>query len=132
MGSRSTGRKLAMQLLYQAELRNKTLEEVTETIKEDSNYPIPTRKFAITLALNTWEVRKKLDQCIDQLAIDWDIDRISIVDKNILRLAIYELQEYKTPQNVILNEAIELAKQFSSEDASRFINGILGKLIKEN
>ena len=52
MGSRSTGRKLAMQLLYQAELRKKTLEEVTETIKEDSNYPIPTRKFAITLAFD--------------------------------------------------------------------------------
>ena len=132
MGSRSTGRKLAMQLLYQAELRNKTLEEVTETIKEDTSYPVATREFAITLAINTWKVRKTLDQRINTLAIDWDIERISIVDKNILRLAIYELKESQTPQNVILNEAIELAKQFSSEDASRFINGILGKLIKEN
>ena len=132
MGSRSTGRKLAMQLLYQAELRNKTLEEVTEAIESDSSYPIATRKFAISLAKSTWKIRKILDQHIDTLAIDWDIDRISIVDKNILRLAIYELKESQTPQNVILNEAIELAKQFSSEDASRFINGILGKLIKKD
>ena len=104
-------------------------EEIDQAIKNVSENEklIPeTKDFARYLAKATWEAREAIDQIISKLAIDWPLDRIGKVDRSILRLAIQEMRMAETPTSVIINEAVELAKKYSSPEAAKFINGILG------
>ena len=84
------------------------------------------------MAINVWNVVDETDKLIEKYSIDWTIDRISLVDLSILRLAFYELIKTDTPYTIILNEAVELSKEFSEDDSPKFINGILGNYVKEN
>ena len=131
MGVRSTGRKLAMKILYQKDLRQDDLDTIIEQFFNDSNYTDDTKTWAIELSE---AVFKKIDECdeiIKSYAIDWDIDRVNLIDKNILRIAIYELKHTNTPINIVLNEAIEISKKYSTDEAPKFINGILGNFVKK-
>jgi len=131
MGKRSTSRRLAVQILYQMDLCEASFEQAAEAAFSNTNYIDETINYAKELAKNTWENKKDIDEIISEKSKDWSIDRLAIVDKNILRLALYEL--LKTPdlsKNVIINEAVELAKKFSDIEAPKFINGILGSIQK--
>lgn len=130
MGKRRTGRKLAMQILYQTELQNLEVESIAEHYLDSNPFHPETRQWAMQLALYAWEKRDASDALIKQYSIDWDFSRISPIDKSLLRLAFYELCFTNTPASVVLDEAIELAKKYSTDDSPKFINGILGKYVE--
>ena len=131
MGVRSTGRKLAMQIMYQTDLRKTSIDTILESFFQDTPYQEETKLWAITLAKETENHRTESDELIQKYAIEWDLDRINPIDLNILRIAFYELRHTDTPINIVLNEAIEISKKYSNEDSSKFINGILGNYVKE-
>lgn len=129
MGSRHASRKLAMQCLYQYITRSEKNSEFVESFIETSNYDTKTQVWATNLVIGTIEYIDQADSLIEKYAIGWKLDRIDFVDLSILRLAFFEFLKKETPDNVIINEAVELAKEFSSPDSPKFINGILGKYI---
>lgn len=131
MGRRHTGRKLAMQILYQIEVRSVDIETVLEDYKYDKRFHKETLNWAFELANGAWSNCQKSDDWIKKYAIDWEFSRINPLDKSLLRMAFYELCCTDTPHTVILNEAIELAKKYSSDDSPKFINGILGSYVKD-
>lgn len=131
MGKRSTSRRLAMQALYQAEISGIDVDEALRNILEADEFIPETREFAEKLARAAWQEREASDQKIESLSIDWPLDRIGRVDRSILRLAFHELNLGETPVSVVIDEAVELAKKYSSEEAAKFINGILGAYLRK-
>lgn len=132
MGKRSTARRLAMQILFSADLGQGDIEQAAKDTLADNQYLEDTCVFALSLAKGAWQNKSEIDAQIARQAIDWPLDRMSAVDRNILRLAIYELNyQRETPPSVIINEAIELAKKFGTDESPKFINGILGALAKK-
>lgn len=132
MRQRSKGRSLALQYLYQMDIRK---EESTEEILVDffSNVEAdePNQVFSRKILEGVYNNREKLDLVIADCLTNWDINRISIVDKNILRIATYELiYALDVPAKVAVNEAIDLGKNFGSKDSGSFINGVLDKILK--
>jgi transcription antitermination protein NusB len=131
MGKRSTGRKLAMQLLYQSAIQHGKSEDIGVIFEEHSIYHEDTKKWALNLFEEAIKVQIDCDKLIVKYAIGWELSRINAIDKSILRLAFYELLFTDTHFNIVLNEAIELAKRYSTEESPKFINGILGTYVKE-
>ena len=131
MGKRSTGRKLAMQALYQAEIRQLPIDDVIHLFLEESPYLEDTREWAIELARQTWQTRAESDEIIQKYSIGWDLERLNIIDKSLLRLAIYEIRYMDPPLSVVLNEIIEISKRSSTDDSPKFINGILCNYAKD-
>lgn len=131
MGKRSTSRRLAMQAIYQAEISGNSIDDAVNNLLEEEKFIPETKEFAGNLAKAAWTERKKNDKTIESLAIDWPLDRLGKVDHSILRLALYELNAGETPSSVVVNEAVELAKKYSSEEAGKFINGILGAYLRK-
>lgn len=131
MGKRSTSRRLAMQALYQAEISGMEIEGALRNVFESEKFIPETKDFASSLARAAWEDREAIDKIIADLAIDWPLDRIGKVDRGILRLAIQELKMGETPASVVIDEAVELAKKYSSGEAAKFINGILGTYLRK-
>jgi N utilization substance protein B len=82
------------------------------------------------LAKKVWSARQKLDEEIEKAATAWPIDKLNRIDLAVLRLAVYEMRNEDTPPKVIIDEAVELAKEFGSENSSSFINGVLGTIYK--
>jgi N utilization substance protein B len=120
-----------MQALYQAEISNNSIEESLKNLFEAEKFIDETVGFSEKLAKQAWIDRDGSDQIIVKLSVDWPLDRIGKVDRSILRLALSELKSGETPQSVVINEAVELAKKYSSEEAAKFINGILGAFLRE-
>ncbi len=83
-----------------------------------------------TLSRGTQAHRAEIDEVIARVAEHWTIERMAAVDRNILRMAIFELEHTTTPVRVIINEAVELAKRYSTEDSGRFVNGLLGQMVR--
>ena len=130
MGKRSTARRLAMQAIFQAELTRTDASEALENLFADEKVTEEGRDFASKLANSVMKNKEKLDEKISALSKNWSIDRISALDKSILRLALYELMHEKgTPGAVIINEAVELAKRYGDPESAKFINGILGSAV---
>jgi N utilization substance protein B len=130
MGKRSTARRLAMQALYQSDVTDVDIETAINNIAENEKLLVETIEFARQLATSTWEEKGTIDKTISKLAIDWPLERIGKVDRNILRLALEELRLKETPVSVVINEAVEMAKKYSGEEAAKFINGILGTYVR--
>ncbi len=134
---RHVGREAALQILYQWEVgrasMDRTLEAywvVREDEREDEADEID-REFAERLARGTADAIGELDPMIEKAAANWRLSRMATIDRLILRLGAYELREDRdTPAPVIINEALELARTFSGEDAVRFINGVLDNVAK--
>lgn len=98
----------------------------------DATLPLETLSFARTLALGTWKCRENLDARLDRNAPQWTVSRMPPVDRNILRIAVFELLEQPdTPARVVINEALEIAKRFGDVDSSRFVNGVLDQVLRE-
>ena len=129
---RHRAREAAVQMLYQWEVGRASMTDVLETfwIRDDQTDSAMVgtdhRVFAQALAAGVADTIENLDPVIVDAAENWRIERMNVVDRLILRLAVYEfLHEPGTPSRVIINEALELARTFSDEDSVRFINGIL-------
>ncbi|MGI6449551.1 MAG: transcription antitermination factor NusB [Desulfitobacteriia bacterium] len=130
--SRRMARETALQVLYQIDITGEK-NDLPAIIGKWAEEFVVSRKyveFAQQLVQGTLEKKEEIDIKIAQTAHEWSIERMSIVDRNLMRLAIYEMLYCpETPQRVTLNEAIEIAKRFGGEDSARFINGILDKLM---
>lgn len=126
MGVRRRGRELALQILYQNELAGTEVEAIFTSFEELQQAPAQAREFAMTLVRGVMTRRQEIDTHIGGQADHWRLARMPAVDRNILRLAIYELVfESDTPPAVVIDEAVEIAKRFGSERSSQFVNGVL-------
>ncbi len=132
MSKRHTGRKLAMQVLYQADVQQQPVSAILDEFVQPSAYVPETKDWATELATGTASHQADIDVLISHYAVGWVLDRINPIDRNILRLAFYELIYMKTHPNIVINEALEIAKKYATEDSSKFINGILGNYVKEH
>lgn len=128
--SRHSAREAAVQMLYQWEVGKLSMPEVTATYwtlrETESRIGDEQREFATMLTVGVAETLQRLDPLIAEAAEHWRIERMAVMDRIILRLAVYEfLEQPETPARVVINEALELARTFSGDEAIRFINGIL-------
>jgi N utilization substance protein B len=126
-GKRHKARTIALQALYEVDAVARRPEAVTERLLSEANLTGENNDFVRGLVSGTLKNREEIDRTIRKHAPAWPVDQIAIIDRNILRLAIFEiLFDNKVPVKVAVNEAVELAKTFGSEKSSRFINGVLG------
>jgi len=134
MGSRRKARECALQMLFAADFADAVPEEVLQTYwveLGDSETEETAREFATRLAAGTLAHVEALDERIRSRAEHWRIPRMAIVDRNILRLAVYEFLYEPTPRTVAINEALEIARRFSTYEATQFINGILDAIKRD-
>ncbi len=124
-------RELSLQLLFLWDAHGERDEQMTTHAVEDGSTDPTLRSRAIALAGGAWEHRQMADTWIERLAPQWPPRRQPGVDRNILRLAVYELTGTDTPPKVVLDEAIELAKEYSTEQSPSFINGVLDAVLRE-
>jgi transcription antitermination protein NusB len=126
MAKRSTSRRLAMQALYQIDLSGISPEEAINSAKGDEEFKHETVEYASCLVDKTLENLKEIDRKISSSSKGWTVGRMGAVDRNILRLAVCELDHVKeSPFAVIVDEAVELAKKYGGEESKKFINGVL-------
>lgn len=131
MGTRRRARELALQLLYQFELTEAPPEEMQAGFEEWQNAGDGVRSFADSLLRGTLARLPEIDDELTRQTTHWRLERLAAVDRNILRLAMYELMfESETPPAVIIDEAIEIAKKFGAKDSGRFVNGVLDGFVK--
>lgn len=130
-GARSAARQRALEVLYQADLLEQPVATVLARELNDPPRPRPDA-YTIELVSGVERRRGEIDERIGAAAERWSLDRMPLVDRNLLRLATFELLECaEVPTAVILDEAIKLAKLLSTEDSSRFVNGVLGRIARE-
>ena len=129
-GMRRKSRSLALQALYEADCADHSAEQsVDRLINNSEDLSEDNTAFARQLVAGVTQNRNKIDLYIRQFAAAWPLKQIPLVDRNILRIAIYEiLFNEETPVKVSVNEAVELAKKYGSESSPRFINGVLGSV----
>ena len=129
MSSRRRSREMAIQVLYQVDMAQSDLTEALRLFCEHFNAPESIRDFASDLARGAHEHREEVDTLIKRFSEHWRLERMPAVDRNILRLAIYELlYRPDIPAKVSINEAVDLGKKYGSEDSGSFINGILDRI----
>ena len=128
-------RSLALQCLYENDISGHDIENILVnrfgSIEDSSEDEISTedQKFVIALVVGVLNNKQQIDDMITKYAVDWPLEQIAAVDRNIIRIAAYEFAVSKqTPNRVAINEAIELAKTFGSESAPKFVNGVLGSI----
>ncbi len=131
MLERRKARVAALEALYQKDIADCSLEEVLKNRAAVAEIE-PFSDFAVRLVKGTVEHQEEIDKLISEKADNWSLERIAVVDRNILRLSIYSLlYEKDIPHGVTINEAIELAKLYGEADSSKFINGILGSISRD-
>ena len=129
MKARTRARGLALQVLYEIDLAGHSPAEVLKERLEDEPLSEELGEFARQIVFGVLPIREQLDIILTKYAPEWPLDQVAIIDRNILRMATWEFAVQKdTPVKVAINEAVELAKQYGSESASRFVNGVLGSL----
>src|SRR5215472_8692764 len=134
MGARRKARICALQMLFQYDIAQPRVDELTNTYWEafGDDMGNVAREFSNNLALGAIARLDEIDDLIKRRAEHWRIQRMAVVDRNILRLAIYEfLYESDTPKTVVINEALEIARRFSTFEATQFINGILDAIKRD-
>ena len=129
MRRRTKARQLALEVLYQADIRREDAREVAWEYLRDRARDADLLEFARMLIAGTCEHLAEVDEHIKNAAQNWEIGRMATVDRNVLRLAVFELAYADDiPAKVSINEAIELAKKFGTEESGQFVNGILDKV----
>lgn len=129
---RRRAREVALQVLYQIDLTGVSFEEAFLHLPEVTYIDEKDLNFARELVCGTLAHRESLDRVIAQLSHDWPLYRMAAVDRNIMRMALYEIfHREDIPNSVAVNEAVELAKTFGGHDSSRFVNGILGQVVRD-
>jgi transcription antitermination factor NusB len=129
---RTRARELALQFLYQVDLVGTDAKSEAEGFLREEERDAESRKFALRLIRGTLEHKVQIDDIVQQVAQNWEISRMAVVDRNVLRLATYELLHCEDiPPKVAINEAIEIGKRFSTQNSGAFINGILDKIMNK-
>ena len=134
MGSRRKARECALQMLFAADVAEMTADDVVRSYWAELGEPEldeTAREFSSRLAAGTIANLELLDERIRSRAEHWRISRMAVVDRNILRLAVYEFLFEPTPRTVAINEALEIARRFSTYEATQFINGILDAIKRD-
>lgn len=136
--NRHLGRIVALQTLYEKDFRTQSnddsfsLPEVLARNIERYDDTIDDKEFIEKLVHGVAESESKLDDIIRPLAPEWPIEQIARIDRNILRIGVYELMsEPDVPPKVVINEAVELAKAFGGDNSSKFVNGVLGSVLRQ-
>ena len=130
--SRRKARETAVQALFHLDFNQTDLVTAIKAVmSEREDMSDGAKEYARLLVDGTQEHQHEIDHIITTISNEWKIDRMAAVDRNIARIAIFEMKygDEKLPPNVVINEAVELAKTFGTEDSSRFVNGILGSLV---
>jgi transcription antitermination protein NusB len=126
-GKRHKARTIVLQALYEIDAVARPPEAVTERLLGEAGLSPENSEFVRELVNGTIKNQEEIDRSIQKYAPAWPVDQIAIIDRNILRLAIFEiLFDNKVPVKVAVNEAVELAKTFGSDKSSKFVNGVLG------
>jgi transcription antitermination protein NusB len=129
MKPRTRARALALQVLYEIDIAHHPPAETFQTRLEEAPLSEELAEFARQIIFGILPVTHELDQLIARYAPEWPFDQIATIDRNILRMALWEFAVFhETPVKVAINEAVELAKQYGSDSAPRFVNGVLGSL----
>jgi len=136
MASRHLSRSIAMQSLYEWDFFDKKvdLEKIVERNIQEFGPGLEDKSFVWQLVTGVVQHLKEIDEIIEKTAPQWPINQISIVDRNVLRIGIYELlysDKEAVPPKVAINEAIEMAKSFGGENSGKFVNGVLGTVYQE-
>jgi N utilization substance protein B len=137
MSSRHLARSIVLQSLYEWDFRKKSQKELKKILERNIKELGPDIKdvnFIHGLIKGVVKFRPKIDKIIEKAAPEWPIEQITIVDRNVLRIGLYELlfgDRKEVPPKVAINEAIELAKAYSGESSGKFINGVLGTIYRE-
>ncbi|KPV50176.1 nitrogen utilization protein B [Kouleothrix aurantiaca] len=125
-------RTITLQVLFELDATDHAPDEVVARWVEDEMLPADAERFFRQLVFGVWEHYAYLDRIIEEAAPSWPVNQMPGVDKSILRIALYEIlidDAEKTPVKAVINEAVELAKQFGSDNSSRFVNGVLGTVV---
>jgi transcription antitermination protein NusB len=129
MKPRTRARSLALQVLYEIDIVNHPPAEIFKLRLEESPLDDDLAEFARQIIFGILPVANTLDQLIAKYAPEWPFEQVAAIDRNILRIALWEFAVFhETPIKVAINEAVELAKEFGSDSAPRFVNGVLGAL----
>ena len=130
MKTRRQARVLALQTLFEVDCAKHPTELVLAQRLEERPLPAEGEAFLSQLVKGVLEHRQDLDRIVESIATDWPLEQMAVVDRNILRIAIYEITvDRRIPVKVAINEAVELAKLFGSDSSRRFVNGVLGTLV---
>lgn len=131
--TRRAARELALNILYQIDVARIPAEEALSTALENTHLEVAASEFAVELVRGTLANIEVIDDRLKGLSIGWEPQRQPSVDRNILRMAIFEILFCEDiPPNVSINEAVELAKTYSTDESGRFINGVLGALVRND
>ena len=131
MGARRKARELALQMLFQHDLSGNQPDAILDTFEDLQKSKPNTKEFATKIFRGTVDNLTKIDDMIQAQADNWRLSRMAVVDRNIIRMCVYEfLHETDTPKLVIIDEGIEIAKKFGTQKSSQFINGILDGILK--
>jgi len=131
MGSRRKARELALQMLFQHDVSGNLPDAIVTTFEDLQKVRSQVRDFAVKVFEGTLREQERIDEMIVTQTENWRIERMAVVDRNIIRMSIYEfLHETGTPKLVVIDEAIEIAKKFGTQKSSQFINGILDGILK--
>jgi N utilization substance protein B len=129
MGHRRAARECALQMMYELDVGKHSKDEIVRTYWQMNEHPQKVRDFADLLFEGTVRRLKEIDRVIQQHTKNWRLGRMAAVDRNVLRLAVFEfLSGSKTPETVVINEALEIAKKFSTQESAQFVNGILDSI----
>jgi N utilization substance protein B len=129
MKARTRARAVALQALYEIDMVGHNPQLVINDRLADNDLDEKMSEFAYQITMRVWPIVEELDQFIAEHAPEWPLDQIATVDRNILRIALWEFAVSENiPIKVAINEAVELAKAFGSDSSPRFINGVLGSL----
>jgi N utilization substance protein B len=133
MGGRRLSREMGLKVLFQIDLVSTNIEEVLKYTFEDGVFPDEVKEFTLILVKGVTGNLSEIDKEINNYTNNWSLERITNIDRNILRMAIYEILYLKNiPKSVSINEAVELAKKYGTKSSSSFVNGVLGKIDKND
>ena len=132
MGKRRSSRELALKFLYQFELNGGDLDEQIKLFLERNSSQEDVANFMKELVMALIDKMEEIDEIIQKFSDHWILDRMTVIDRNILRMGACELLfNFSTPPKVVINEAIDIAKKYGNEDSPEFINGILDRVYNE-
>jgi len=133
MGGRRVSREVSLKVLFQVDLVHANIEEALKHAFENDNYSDDVKEFTLTLVKGVMSNLAEIDKVIKNYTNNWSLDRITNIDRSILRIAIYEILYLQNiPKSVSINEAVELAKKYGTRSSFSFVNGVLGRINKND
>jgi len=133
MGGRRLSREMGLKALFQVDLVKANIEETLKYTFENGEFSDEVKEFTLLLVKGVMSNLSEIDKAINNYTNNWSLERITNIDRNILRMAIYEILFLKNiPKSVSINEAVELAKKYGTKSSFSFVNGVLGKIDKND